>query len=238
MHDAHPEPAAPVADDSVCLADCCQSDADPRIQRWFDRKVRRLDAAGDAFPMRPTSVRLLGELAHAVKAGPTVLELGCGPGALALALLERGAFKVTGIDLSPESITVARRRTAEAGFGDRTDFQVGDGAVVPLEPHDWVVLDKVLCCYPDLDALLARSIAAARRRYVFVVPDSRSWRGFLARLLMRIENLTYELRRQPCPGYVHDLRVIEARLAAAGFRLAQQPVLFRLWYLAVFDRVA
>jgi SAM-dependent methyltransferase len=217
-------------------ADCCQATADPRIQRWFDRKVRRLATAGDAFPIGPVSRRLLGLLDDVAETQPTVLELGCGPGALTLTLLERGASQATGIDLSPESLAIARQRTSEAGFGDRTDFQVGDGAVVPLEPHDWVVLDKVLCCYRDLDALLDRSIAAARRRFVFVVPDSRSWRGFVARWLVRLENLTNGLRGRPCPGYVHDLGVIEARLASAGFRPACPPVLFRFWHLAVFER--
>jgi magnesium-protoporphyrin O-methyltransferase len=216
-------------------ADCCQPTADPRIQNWFDRKVRRLATAGDAFPIGPVSRRLLGLLGDVGDTRPSVLELGCGPGALTLALLERGASKATGVDLSPESLVVARRRTSAAGFGDRSDFQLGDGAVVPLEPHDWVVLDKVLCCYRDLDALLDRSIAAARRRYIFVVPDSRSWRGLLARWLVRLENLTNSLRGRPCPGYVHDLGTIEARLTSAGFRPACSPVRFRFWYLAVFE---
>lgn len=220
------------------VADCCQPTADPRIQRWFDRKVRRLASAGDTFPMGPVTRRLLGLLSDVDDARPSVLELGCGPGTLTLALLERGASRASGVDLSPESLEVARRRTTEAGFGDRTDFRPGDGAVVALEPHDWVVLDKVLCCYRDLDALLDRSVAAARRRYVFVVPDSRGWRGVLARALVRLEDITNGLRGRPCPGFVHDLRVIEARLMAAGFRPARPPVPFRFWYLAIFDRVA
>lgn len=216
--------------------DCCQPTADPRIQRWFDRKARRLAAAGDTFPLGPVSRRLLAEMADVGEAHPSILELGCGPGSLMLALLERGAGQATGIDLSPATVEVAAARAAAAGLGDRAEFRVGDGAAVPLEAHDWVILDKVLCCYADLDALLARSMAAARRRYFFVVPDSRGWWGRLGRTLVWLENATNALRGRPCPGYVHDIAVIEGRLEAAGFRRARPSINVRFWYLAVFDR--
>lgn len=220
MPNPKPQSAAPVHD-------CCQPAADPPIQRWFRmgsvsrRLLRLIEASGDIGAARPS-----------------ILELGCGPGSMMLALLERGAATAAGIDLSPESIAVAQRRATEAGVGDRTTFRVGDGAVTPLEPHDWVILDKVLCCYADLDALLGRSIAAARRRYVFVVPDSHGWRGVLAQALVRLQNLTNGLRGRPCPGYIHDLGLIEGRLEAAGFRRLGAPVGFRFWYLAVFERPA
>ena len=218
--------------------DCCQPTADPRIQSWFDRKARRLAATGDTIPLGPVSRRLLAEMTDVAETRPTVLELGCGPGSLTLALLEGGASRATGIDLSPATVEVATGRAAQAGMADRAAFRVGDGAVVPLESHDWVILDKVLCCYADLDALLARSMAAAGRRYVFVVPDSRGWWGLLGRALVWLENATNSIRGRPCPGYVHDIRVIEGRLEAAGFRRSRPSINVRFWYLAVFDRAA
>src|SRR5512135_1752803 len=42
--------------------------------------------------------------------GPETLDLGCGTGALARSLAERGQH-VTGIDLSPEMLDLARKRT-------------------------------------------------------------------------------------------------------------------------------
>ena len=41
---------------------------------------------------------------------------------------------------------------------------MGDGASVRLVPHDWVVLDRVLCCYPDLDRLLPKILDKAFER--------------------------------------------------------------------------
>lgn len=197
--------------------------------------MRRAAAAGQTFALGPVSRRLLSRLADVADERPSVLELGCGPGALTMALLERGAARATGIDLSPESIDVARRRAAQTGAGDRSDFLVGDAASVALEPHDWVVLDKVICCYRDMEGLVAKSMAAAKHRYVFVVPDSRGVRGLLNRVWVWLENATNALRGRPCPGYVHDVRVIEDRLHQAGFRRVRAAT-FRLWYLATFER--
>lgn len=187
-------------------------------------------------PLHPVSQRLLDALTLDLReAAPTLLELGCGSGALTLGLLERGARSATGVDLSADSLGVARRRAHAAGLTHRTSFEVADGASVRLAPHDWVVLDRVLCCYPDLDRLLGNSIAAAQKRYAFSVPASRGWRGFANRIWFWLEDATEMLRGRPCPGYVHDIGKIEARLIGAGFRRTRSSVA-RLWYVAVFDQ--
>src|SRR3990170_2032141 len=51
------------------------------------------------------------------------------------------------------------------GVGDRTSFEVGDGAAVELPTSDIVVLNRVVCCYPDIDALLTNTLAAAGSVY-------------------------------------------------------------------------
>ena len=216
-------------------ADCCRP-LDPRIERHFDRKMRQRVADGVRPPLHAVSQRLLDALAgDATEAAPSVLEIGCGGGALTIGLLERGATSATGVDLSNESLAVARARAEAAGLTNRTRFEMGDGASVRLVPHDWVVLDRVLCCYPDLDRLLANSVSAAERRYAFSVPASSGWRGFVNRIWFWLEDATEALRGRPCPGYVHNIRRIEARLIDAGFRRTWSSV-GRLWYVAVFDR--
>jgi SAM-dependent methyltransferase len=188
-------------------------------------------------PMRGVSRRLLDALSiEAADHAPSLLEVGCGSGALTIALLERGATTASGIDLSPASVEMAHQRAAAAGMSERTRFEVGDGASVLLVPHDWVVLDRVLCCYADLDRLLRNSMVAARRRFAFSVPMSSGWRGLVNRLIVSIENATNALRSRPCPGFVHDVRHIEARLGAAGFRRTRNGRQ-GLWYVAVFDRI-
>lgn len=73
-----------------------------------------------------------GELVDAVKSGrlepveaPSAVDLGCGTGACAVFLAERG-FDVVGVDFSRVAIRRAERAAAEAGVGDRCRFVHAD----------------------------------------------------------------------------------------------------------------
>jgi SAM-dependent methyltransferase len=215
--------------------DCCGQSPDPRIARHFDRKVQEPSATGELAGLHSVTQRVLEALGDVAETHPSILELGCGRGALTVSLIERGASRASGIDLSPASIEIARRRAEVAGASARTSFEVGDGATIKLERHDWVVLDRVICCYPHVERLLDNSIGAAGWRYAFSVPESRGLRGIVSRAIVWLENLTRALRRKPCPGYVHDIRRIEQRLAMAGYRQVRASTA-GLWYVAVFER--
>lgn len=168
----------------------------------------------------------------------TVLDLGCGTGGLAVESVARGARAASGVDLSTAMIAEARRLSEEAGTGDRTTFEVGDGAIVPLVPHDVVVLNKVFCCYPHVGALLENSLGAAHSVYAFAIPASRGVRGLLTRAVVGLENVVFRLRPSTFHGFrvfVHDARAIDAGVRAAGFepRAARR----RLgWDVAVYAR--
>lgn len=208
---------------------------DPRIARHFDRAMREAAAAGEFPPMAQSSRGLLDLLSDVSSERPTLLELGSGTAGLMVALLERGAQSADGVDLSIESIAIAKRRAAAAGVEAKVDFVLGDGSVVPLEPHDWVVLDRVICCYSDVDGLMANSMAAASKRYVFSVPLDTGWQGLFNRVWRATENATNRFRGRPCPGYGHSVRKIRKRLRDAGFKpLRERKV--GLWYAAVFER--
>ena len=216
-------------------AECCAPPTDPRIARHFDHKMRERTAGGAPPPLHEVSAQLLAQLADVGETAPSVLEIGCGSGALTMALLERGAQRASGVDLSPGSIDAARRRASEADLSDRTSFRVGDAASIDLEAHDWVVLDRVICCYRDVSRLLANSIPVAQRRFAFSVPDSRGVFGLMNRIEELIEGVVNTVRGRPCPGYVHDIGFITERLAQAGFRPVRTANAGR-WYVGVFER--
>lgn len=66
-----------------------------------------------------------------IRPGERVLDLATGTGITAIAARERGAH-VTGVDLTPELLAVARKKAADAGFSD-IEFREGDIEALPFE---------------------------------------------------------------------------------------------------------
>lgn len=69
-----------------------------------------------------------------------LLDIGCGGGVLAEEFAVMGC-RVTGIDISPRSIEIARMHAVRAGLS--IDYQVGSGTQLSFE---WESFDAVSCC--------------------------------------------------------------------------------------------
>ncbi len=84
-----------------------------------------------------------------------VLDLGCGTGSLSLIAAELG-HQVTGTDISPAMLALAREKTARAGF--TIDFRVMDAAFPHFLPasFDVVLCRHVLWSLPEPAAVLQR----------------------------------------------------------------------------------
>jgi len=78
---------------------------------------------GDAMYVRMNAALTL--LKPHVK-GKTVLDVGCASGRFAFQLLDAGAAKVYGVDISPEAIQIADSHRMQVGLDDRLDFSVAD----------------------------------------------------------------------------------------------------------------
>jgi len=210
--------------------DCC-------VDRWAAHTAKR---AHKREVGSPVSRRLLDAIDAVGLERRSVLDIGCGSGDLALAALGRGAEQATGIDLGTGAVQEARRLSQHRGLADRATFFVGDGATTPLQQHDVVVLNRVYCCYPNVDGLLSNSLQAARRVYAFTAPISGGMAGVLNRIQIRLVNLWYRLRNNKFKGFrvfVHDLTEIDRRVRAGGFRqVATRRVRF-VWHLAAYERL-
>jgi release factor glutamine methyltransferase len=61
------------------------------------------------------------------KVAPEVIEIGCGTGAIALALVRQLPGAEIGVsDISPAALVLARKNAARLGLGERIDFRSGD----------------------------------------------------------------------------------------------------------------
>jgi 2-polyprenyl-3-methyl-5-hydroxy-6-metoxy-1,4-benzoquinol methylase len=205
------------------------------ISRFFDREVRCSSSSRCAVAGRPRGASriLLELLGQAGVSSRTVLEVGCGQGGLTIALSQRGAEGVVGIDLSPESVAVAKRAAEQAGVSAR--FLIENAATTDLEPHDVVVLDKVLCCYFDPDTLLANTVPAARSSVALSLPHSRGLRGTVSRILVGAENAWRRLQGDPFRAFVHDEVAIAHTLNRAGLSLTLQRDHWA-WNISIYER--
>ena len=206
------------------------------FDEWAARNSARVRTRGVVAPL---TTRVLRTLEREGFAGRTVLDVGCGIGDLALGAIARGADRATGIDLSPGGIEQARLLATERGLADRADFVVGDGATAPLPRHDVVTLNRVLCCYPRVDQLLANSLGAAGQIYAYTAPVDVGAIGRFNRISVAISNTWFRLRRKKFRGfqaYVHDLEAVDRTVAAAGFRAVHRSRERVAWRLAIFTR--
>lgn len=103
--------------------------------------------------------------------GTRVLDLGCGQGDLTLALLARGAV-VTALDLSPDILDVARRRTELYAGGHTATFVAApvERTGLPSASFD-VIVGRWILHHVDLQAAageLARLLVPGGGRAVFL----------------------------------------------------------------------
>ena len=103
---------------------------------------RRLTLKTDARALVPRpETETLVERALALAAGierPRILDVGVGSGAIALALKdERPDAQVTGVDVSPEALALARENAERLGL--EVELRHGDGVAAAAEGWDLVV---------------------------------------------------------------------------------------------------
>jgi SAM-dependent methyltransferase len=114
------------------------------VQAYYDRRAARLVAAEERSWHLQSRMRLVLEtMDRFAPPGRRVLDVGCGTGFLLERLAGRG-WSGVGIDLSPESVAIARERLRRLGGEDRLSVAVGSAYEPPEGPFDVIALTDVL----------------------------------------------------------------------------------------------
>ena len=96
-------------------------------------------------------------------------------------------------------------------------------------------MDKVICCYPDVHALLKNASESSAMMVGFVVPrDEGIFKGPL-RLGVGLFNLVEKLRKVKAPMYLHSLKRTNGMLEAAGF-VQKRKAGSRFWLILLYTR--
>ena len=125
---------------------------------WKTIEPERLARYEQMFVWRPEQARLL-EPAGLAK-GQRVLDLGCGPGFLSLAVgdIVGSSGAVHGVDINARFVADARARATDRAAAHVTFHHV-EGAALPFADasHERVIAKNVLEYVPDLAATLAEA---------------------------------------------------------------------------------
>jgi SAM-dependent methyltransferase len=209
---------------------CCE----PDFERIFDESEAENDLRSwedDGLP--DSTAELIEALRSEGVDGAAVIDIGAGVGMVHLELLAAGAATAIDLDASSAYLATARAEAERRGVGDRVSYLHGNAvALAPSLPRaDVVTLDRVICCYPDLRALLTAA-TSPRPRLIGLVHPTDSW---WVRASAAVLNPLSALFGRRDDFYVHRQRDIDDLLAEAGFRQLHKGG-GRVWRVAVYGR--
>lgn len=204
------------------------------IELLFDDRTARRELARYRRRGPSRSTRNLVDLLHEQGVrGRTFLDIGGGIGAVQHELMAAGAAGGVHADASPAYLHISREEAKIRGHERNIDYAEGDFLEIAERIHaaDFVTLDRVLCCYPNMVGLVDASAPKARLAYGLVYPrDTR-----IARWVFATVNFVQRLRRHPFRVFLHPTSDVEARVQRHGLhkRTVRRGL---VWQVVVFDR--
>ena len=210
---------------------CSQCDG---IERLFNESIARseLEAYRKNGPSRTTRI-LIDTLKASGVQNLSLIDIGGGVGAIQHELLQAGVQSAVNVDASTAYITAARKEAERLGQADRVTYHQGNfvNLAPEIAPADIVTLDRVICCYPDMEALVGLSSARAKKFYGVVFPRDVWW----AKLGRPILNFSFRLQGNPFRFFMHPTEAVEAIIHANGLkRYFYRPGIF--WQVIVYAR--
>jgi magnesium-protoporphyrin O-methyltransferase len=212
----------------TCHAHCCA------LEDTFDHTAARrdLDRYRRKGPSSSTQ-ELLVAIRDIGLSGAAVLDVGGGVGAIAHELLASGAERATLVDASAAYLVAAREEAERRETATRLQVMHGDFTAVAADiPRaDIVTLDKVVCCYPDMQQLIALSTERAARFYGIVYPRDAWW----LRIAMAVQNAFRRVQKSAFRVYIFPNAAIDAAVRHAGFALRTRSRGL-IWIVSLYER--
>jgi magnesium-protoporphyrin O-methyltransferase len=210
---------------------CCQCQG---IEALFNEKnvSKELSHYHTKGPDKTTRVLIDALKAKGIQ-GLSLLDIGGGVGAIQHELLDAGVQNATDVDASQAYLNAAKEEAQRRGLTERVNFQHGNfvDIAAQIPPADIVTLDRVICCYPDMEKLVSLSAARARKLYGLVYPRDGWW----VKIGITVMNFFFRLRKNPFRTFAHPTQAVEVILNNSGFkqRFYHQTL---VWQVVVYSR--
>jgi 2-polyprenyl-3-methyl-5-hydroxy-6-metoxy-1,4-benzoquinol methylase len=147
--------------------------------------------------------------------GKTVIDIGCGPGHYSVALAERGASRVLGVDFASGMIDIAKQRAQRANVADRCTFTLGDFLeVTGDEKFDYAVVMGFMDYIEDPKALMQKVLRVCRGKAFFSFPADGG-------VLAWQRRMRYKSR---CALYLYSEPQIRSIVASLGVKATVEPI--------------
>ena len=162
------------------------------------------------------SQKLFEEVKPHIEEDSTMLDIGGGIGGLQWEFYKLGGKSSTQVDSSNAYLEVAKDLDYELGFENKSQRLFGDFTDVAPEvsKHSILVMDKVLCCYPNFDSLLQASLLRCEKVAAFSFPMG----GSIARLFRAFGVLYMKAIGNSFRPYVHDPQLVHEYIESQGFQ--------------------
>lgn len=196
---------------------CCSNPQCRGIEQVFDDSVAVQELKEYKKKGLRKTTRLLVQAVKSLGVKEaSLLDIGGGIGVIQLELLQAGVARVTNVDASPAYSKTAQGEATRRGWGKKVDYHVGNFVdIAPtLAPAEIVTLDRVICCYNDMPALVRASVDRAQRVYGVVFPKDVWW----IKAGIGIANWIQKILRHPFRIFAHPTEEVEALVQARGFK--------------------
>ncbi len=216
------------------MSSCCQSSAVTEgTNKFFSRFSKRYAKQFKKKGLEKIQHYLLEGVRSEPVASKRILDIGCGVGALHLTLLQEGAAHAVGVDLAEGMLDKAKAFAMELKLSDKTEHVLGDFVQHAdfIKDVDITVMDKVVCCYADLENLIRLSTSKTRCIFALTHPADR----LLMRWFFKSHIFILKLFRAKFHPSWHDWAGMDQMIRAFGFQPAYYNSTF-FWEARVYRR--
>jgi 2-polyprenyl-3-methyl-5-hydroxy-6-metoxy-1,4-benzoquinol methylase len=210
----------------MACTSCCAIE-DQFNEKIAKRELRKFRRRGP----RKTTAMLLDLLQSTVKERRSLLDIGGGVGAIQHAMAASGTSDITSVDASPAYLAAAKSESEIRGYSDRALYVTGDfvEASERVPAADVVTMDRVICCYHDVDGLLGSAADKARHAVGLVFPREK----FHVKVGLGVLNQIQALLGKELRAFAHPHSQVEKILTDRGFKFVSGGNSF-VWRVAVY----
>ena len=211
--------------------DCCREEI---IEKQFNTKsvTKRINQYHSKGINKETRI-LIESLNSFGIDGYSLLDIGCGLGLIGTELLKSGITRVDNIEASLSYLEAAKTEYKERNLADNTSFTHANFVDVAgqISAAEIVTLDKVICCYDELEALVKSSCDKALKFYGIIYPRDSWW----AKAAIGIENLFRKIKGNTFRVFVYPTEKVDGLIKKQGLQQVFYKAMM-VWQIVIYSR--